>query len=168
MFPDRSFKKLLMRKLHIKYRRVGLFCSLFFITVGVATSAQWEHLNEVLGTPGCAARHSGDQVDVLLMINEVGQLILVAGRADWHFSGPEDISLRIDDFDLTHLQASAFNNLVLLPISDEAVVGRLKTARDIYWSIPSAKYHAAVSGFGDALLWVQRCEQERRLPAGRR
>jgi hypothetical protein len=100
------------------------------------------------------------------MINGVGQLILVAGRADWRASGSEEVGLRIDGYELAHLQVSAFNNLILLPISDEAVLKRLRAARDLYWSLPSGNYHATVWGLGDALSWVQQCEQAKRLPAG--
>lgn len=65
----------------------------------------------------------------------------MAGRADWSAFGPEKVSLRIVDFELDHLQANAFNNLVLLLISDKAVLKRLMAARDLYWTLPSGRYH---------------------------
>lgn len=71
------------------------------------------------------------------------------------------MSLRIDGFELDHLRVNAFNNLVLVLISDEAVVKRLMAAKDLYWTLPSGTYHAAVSGLGDALEWVRRCEQDK-------
>ncbi|MGH7813904.1 MAG: hypothetical protein ACREQI_07885 [Candidatus Binataceae bacterium] len=99
----------------------------------------------------------------MLMLNRDDQLILAAGRTDWQASGSEDISLRIDAFEIAHLQATAFDNLVLLPVRNGAVLKRLKTATDLYWLLPSGTYHATVSGLGDALEWVRRCERRKRL-----
>jgi hypothetical protein len=127
---------------------------------------QWTHIENVPGGTACAARLTGSDVDTMLMLNENGQLILVAGRADWHASGSQEIALRIDDFELEHLTASAFNNLVLLPIGDEAVLKRLKAAKDLYWSLPAGKYHATVAGLGDALEWVRTCERGKHLGVG--
>jgi hypothetical protein len=45
-----------------------------------------------------------------------------AWAVDWRASGPEDVGLRKDSFELVKLKASPFNNLVLLPIDDEAVI----------------------------------------------
>jgi hypothetical protein len=123
------------------------------------TSSEWVHIESVPGGDACAARLVGREVDTMLMLNRDGQLLLVAGRTDWSASGPEEISLRIDSFELDHLQASAFNNLVLLPIVDGAVLKRLRAAKDLYWSLPSGTYHAAVAGLDGALTWVQECEQ---------
>ncbi len=135
------------------------------VTASVASEpsvAQWTHIETVPGGTACAARLAGSEVDTMLMLNRSGQLILVAGRSDWRASGPEEVSLRIDDFELDHLRANAFNNLVLLLISDEAVVKRLMAAKELYWTLPSGTYHATVSGLGDALGWVRRCEQDKR------
>jgi hypothetical protein len=125
-------------------------------------------MEKAAGSNSCAARLAGGDVDTVLMLNQNAELILVAGRADWHGAGSHEIALRIDDFELDHLTASAFNNLVLLPISDEAVLKRLKAAKDLYWSLPSGKYHATVAGLGDALEWVRRCEQGKHLAVGGR
>jgi hypothetical protein len=99
------------------------------------------------------------------MLNRSGDLILVAGRADWSVSGSQEIGLRIDGFQLEHLAASAFNNLVLLEVSDQSVLQRLKVAKDLYWSLPSGKYHADVTGLGDALSWLRQCERAKQLAA---
>lgn len=140
--------------------------ALLLLVVSGAVAGQpaggWTYLENVPGGTACAARLTGSEVDTMLMLNGNGQLILVAGRSDWRASGPEDVSLRIDSFELDHLQANAFNNLVLVLISDEAVVKRLMAAKVLYWTLPSGKYHATVSGLGDALEWVRRCEQGKR------
>ena len=140
----------------------------FFQTIAgsAAAAEQWTHIENMAGATGCAARLSGDEVDTMLMINRAGQLVLVAGRADWHASGPEEISLRIDDFGLSHLSATAFNNLVLLQITDEAILQRLRLAKDLYWSMPSGNYHAGVAGLGEALDWVHRCDERKHLSTG--
>lgn len=132
------------------------------VTATPAFAAPWTHIGNVPGANACAAQLTGDEVDTTLMLNRNGQLILVAGRSNWRAAGPEEVSLRIDDFELDHLQANAFNNLVLLLISDEAVVKRLMAAKELYWILPSGRYHAAVTGLGDALDWVRRCERGKR------
>lgn len=132
-----------------------------------AAAGHWAHLENVFGGTACAARLTGSQVDTMLMLNQNGQLILVAGHADWSASGPEKVSLRIDDFELDHLQANAFNNLVLLLISDKAVLKRLMAARDLYWTLPSGRYHAAVLGLGNEVEWVRQCDQRKQVTAGR-
>jgi hypothetical protein len=116
-------------------------------------------MNTVPGGDACAARLAGKEVDTMLMLNRNGELILVAGRADWRASGSYQIGLRIDDFEAAMLPAGAFNNLVLALIKDETILNRLKTAKDLYWSLPSGTYHATVAGLGDALDWVHTCEQ---------
>jgi hypothetical protein len=146
-----------------------LISSLLVISPAFASAQsthQWIHIEQVPGGTACAARLNGNEVDTMLMLNEAGQLILVAGRVDWHNSGPEEVGLRIDQFELAHLQASAFENLVLLPISDAAVLGRLKVAKDLYWSLSLGRYHATVDGLGRALAWVRQCEQLKRIPTG--
>jgi len=125
---------------------------------------QWTHIDNVPGGTACAARLAGNDIDTMLMINGAEQLILVAGRADWHVSGPQEVGLRIDGFELSHLKASAFNNIVLLPIDDLVVQKRLASATDLYWTLSSGRYHASVTGLGDALEWVRQCEQNKRRP----
>lgn len=145
-----------------------VFAAIFSAAVmPIAVAGQWAHLENVFGGTACAARLTGSQVDTMLMLNQNGQLILVAGRANWSASGPENVSLRIDDFELDHLRANAFNNLVLLLISDTAVLKRLMAARDLYWTLPSGRYHAAVSGLGDEVEWVRQCDQRKQISAGR-
>lgn len=127
------------------------------------TMGRWVLMDRAAGSNSCVARLAGSDIDTVLMLNQNGQLVLVAGRADWHGSGSHDIALRIDEFEIDDLQVSAFNNLVLVPISDETVLKRLKVAKDLYWSLPSGRYHAAVAGLGDALEWVHRCEEGKHL-----
>lgn len=145
-----------------------LMATAFSVSVAAAESPanQWMHLENVIGSGSCAARLTGSEVDTMLVVNGSGQLILVAGRADWQGSGPEEAALRIDDFQIEHLQASAFNNLVLLEIGNEGILKRLQAAKDLYWTLPSGKYHAAVAGLGDALDWVRRCEHGKHPGAG--
>lgn len=136
-------------------------------TAMVATAepfaGQWTHIENVPGGNACAARLTGTEVDTMLMLNQNGELLLVAGKVDWRASGSQEIALRIDEWNIDHLTASAFNNLVLLPISDDAVLKRLRAAKDLYWHLPFGNYHATVAGLGAALDWVHTCEQGKRL-----
>ncbi len=129
-------------------------------------AGEWTHIENVPGGTACAARLTGNEVDTMLMLNQNGELLLVAGRADWHASGSQEITLRIDDLKIDHLTANAFNNLVLLQISDDAVLQRLRAAKDLYWRLSFGSYHAMVAGLGAALDWVHACEQGKRLGLG--
>ena len=101
----------------------------------------------------------------MLMLSDAGQVVLAVSRSDWHVSGPQKVRLGIDRFESANLQANGFSNLVLLLIADNDMQQRLKTAKDLHWSLPFGKYHAAVSGIGDALTWVRQCERKKVLRA---
>jgi hypothetical protein len=152
-----------MRARLYHWMHLGLLLALVPTTLAAQEPAiRWMHIEKVPGGTACAARLPGDEVDTMLMLNKNGQLILVAGKADWRASGSQEIGLRIDGFELNHLSAEAFNNLVLLQVADETALKRLKVAKDIFWLLPSGVYHATVAGLGDALSWVQQCEQAKR------
>jgi hypothetical protein len=102
----------------------------------------------------------------MMTLNRTGELMLVVGRRDWRLSGAFDVTLGVDDAEFAHLQANAFNNLVLLLITNGAVLRRLTAAKDIYWHFPFGQYHASVVGFGDALAWVRQCERAKRSDSG--
>jgi hypothetical protein len=154
-----------------RYRVLG-FCLLILSNVTALVGAaagpsvrRWTYIQNIPGGNACAARLSGGEVDTMLMLDQSQQLILVAGRADWRAFGSEEIGLRIDGFQLEHLHASAFNNLILLPINDEVVLKRLKVGNDLYWLLPSGKYYAAITGLDNALDWVRKCEHAKHLHA---
>lgn len=126
-------------------------------------AGQWIHIEPTSSGNPCAARLSSSEVDTTLTLNQSGDLVLIAGRADWRASGPETVSLQIDNFKVNNLQASAFNNLILLLIKDESIVNRLKVAKSLDWYLPSGTYHAAVTGLGDALNWLRTCEEAKRV-----
>ena len=129
---------------------------------GRPPGSPWTLIQNIPGGNACAARLPGHEVDISFMLNEFGQLILAAGKPDWHMSGSFEVKLRIDSVEVDHLQANAFNNLTFLLVKDESTVTRLRVARDLYWTLPSGMFHATVSGFGNALDWVQACEQAKR------
>ena len=122
---------------------------LLFVPTTTAAAAQWVHVEGAPGSHACAARLAGSDIDTTLMLNRKGQLILVVGRADWHASGTERIGLRIDNFTIDHLQATAFNNLLLVLIKDGAILNRLRVAKNLHWYLPSGTHHASVTGLGE-------------------
>lgn len=137
--------------------------SCLIVAAAEPSSRQWMHIENVPGGTACAARLDGSEIDTMLMLNQSGRLILVAGNAGWNASGAQEIALRIDGWNVDHLTASAFNNLVMLPITDEAVLKHLKAAKDLYWYLPFGDYHATVTGLGEAFDWVYVCEQRKRM-----
>jgi hypothetical protein len=133
------------------------------VSIASQVTGEWALMENAAGSNSCAARLTGSEVDTMLMLNQNGELLLVAGKAAWRAAGSQGIALRIDDVEFDHLTASAFNNLVLLPISDDAMLRRLQSAKDLYWYLPSGKYHAAVAGLGEALEWLHTCEHGKHL-----
>lgn len=140
----------------------ALACSIpAFSAVAIQSDAGgWTLIERAGGSNSCAARRSGSDVDTILMLSQRGQLILVAGRADWHVSGAEEVNVRIDNFELRHMQADIVDNLLLLPIADEQVVIRLRAAKDLYWSLSFGSFHAVVDGLGDALDRLRTCDRQ--------
>jgi hypothetical protein len=137
---------------------------------GMATSTQsttrWTFAETLPGGNACAAKLPGDEVDTLLMLNKSGELLLIAGRPEWRGRGEsQEIELQIDRFEIKHLVASSFDNLVLLVVKDESVLKRLKNAKDLYWRLPSGTYHAAVQGLATALSWLHTCERKKQMHA---
>lgn len=122
----------------------------------------WAHLPNEGGS--CAARHAGNKVDTLMMLNRDGQLLLFAGHPDWKlgYSGPKKASLRIDGGKAEHLKGNPLGSLFMVLIKSDTTVARLKHAKSLTWHLPSGTYHADVAEFGQALSWVRKCEQEKK------
>jgi hypothetical protein len=126
----------------------------------VATTGQWTLTAKLPGGDACVARLVGSEVDTMLMLSESKELLLVAGNPEWQAtSNSLKVELGIDNLLINDLTGIPFNNLVFVVVKEDAVLKRLKVARNLYWSFPFGKFHATVDGIGPAITWLHKCKQ---------
>ena len=119
---------------------------------------------------GCSARlqaGAGDNVDTMLLVNNAGKLVLVAGRRDWNLppAGPK-ITIRVDDLPPRTVEASLAVNLVMLLVDDDAFYRQVRNAHRIAWSLPMGEFDANVGGLGPAFDAAVACRRAHPIPAG--
>jgi hypothetical protein len=108
--------------------------------------------------PACTARRDGAQIDTMLLINDGGKLLLMAGRPDWNSQGANvQVQLSLDGGAPIHLDGTTIINLLITKVDDEATVQRLRQTRTFDWTLPSGRFHADVGGLGVALDAVKTC-----------
>jgi hypothetical protein len=109
----------------------------------------------------CRVRAEGPEANTTLVINGVGQPVLIVGRGDWRSPGGEaKVSLSIDGGRPAKVKASMVHSLVLVLVSDAGLLKRLRSARTIDWTFPFGHFRTDVAGFGIALDAVSACIAE--------
>lgn len=145
--------------------RVSLRAVAAIVSVAFASAVQagqWAYMGAAPGETGCAARLVGKDVDTMLMLGKDGQLVLVAGKSGWQEFGRKKVELRIDHWQVDHLTATAFRNLILVRVGNRILLQELEAATDLYWNFPWGRYHAEVFGLGSAVKWLHNCERAKR------
>ena len=119
---------------------------------------------------GCSARlqaGAGSDVDTMLLVNNAGKLVLVAGRGDWNLGpGAPKVTIRIDDLPPRTVQASMAVNLVLVLADNDAFYRQLRHARSLAWTLPMGRFGADVTGLGAAFDAAVACKKSHPTPAG--
>jgi hypothetical protein len=106
----------------------------------------------------CSARNTGKQIDTILMLNDKNELLLIGGHPDWAtWGGDVPLELSIDGAAPITFQAGTVENLILVRVTDPAVVQKLRDAKALDWTIPSGRVHGEVAGLGAALDAVVKC-----------
>jgi hypothetical protein len=106
----------------------------------------------------CSARIAGEQADTILLVNNDGVPVLVAGHPDWHdLQGEANVSLSIDRGAAAPRKAYMVVNLVMMLVDDSALLGRLREAKTLDWTLPFGRFHADVAGLGAALDRLAAC-----------
>lgn len=123
----------------------------------IAHAGQWRLMGPADPAP-CSARLPGAEIDTVLLINKDGALVLVGGRGDWELAVSEQtITLQIDKLPPADVKAELGVNLVLAPITDGALLGRLRHAHQLSWTLPMGHFSADVTGLGAALDAAKAC-----------
>lgn len=108
--------------------------------------------------PTCVARTNGAEVDTMLMLNNDRQPILVAGHGDWSgLSGEVEAMIAIDGGPPVHVSAGMVQNIAVVLVTDPALIGRLRSARRLEWTLPFGHFKADVTGLGMALDAIVAC-----------
>jgi hypothetical protein len=135
-------------------------------------SARLDHPQPIAGAPGwtldenlpgasgaCLARRPGPQIDILLMLNKDGDLILSGGHSDWAtWGGQVPLELSLDGAPPVKLSASTVSNLILASIKDPALLQKLRDAKALDWTIPTGHVRGEVAGLGVALDAAKACK----------
>ena len=110
------------------------------------------------GAPGsCSAKLPGDAIDLILMINNDGKLVLTAGHPDWNASpGQFQSTLSVDGRKPTTLGVSGAGPLYLGTPPDK-VTAALRRSKTLDWTLPPGAFHVASAGLGAAMDGVIAC-----------
>jgi hypothetical protein len=117
----------------------------------------FDHLPGVEGR-ACMVRTNGPEADTMLVFNNVGVPLLIAGWADqYHEGGEAEVSLSVDGAAPVRMRGSVALNLVITSVADATLLQRLRAARTLDWTFPFGRFRADVAGFGVALDALRAC-----------
>ncbi|HTX49551.1 MAG TPA: hypothetical protein VME40_09195 [Caulobacteraceae bacterium] len=132
-----------------------------------AGPSNWQ-VAPVPGAPGaCSAKLPGDAIDLILMINNAGKLVLTAGHSDWNASpGQFASTLSVDGHKPTTLEVSGAGPLYLGTPTDK-VTAALRKSKTVDWTLPPGSFHVASVGLGAAMDGVVACMKSPQAAAAR-
>ncbi|MBV9932558.1 MAG: hypothetical protein JO013_16655 [Alphaproteobacteria bacterium] len=108
--------------------------------------------------PVCVARIAEDGANIDLMLNNAREPTLFLSRPDWdRDEGRIGIGMAVDREPSRKLEGDAVADVVVVTLSDDALVKRLRRARLVLWSLPSGRFRTGIAKFGAALDAVKRC-----------
>jgi hypothetical protein len=123
----------------------------------IAHAGLWRLMGPADPAP-CSARLEGSEIDTVLLINKNGDLVLMGGRGDWQLDASDaTVTLQIDKLPPADVKAEFVTNLVLAPITDSGLLGRLRRAHQLGWTLPVGHFAADVTGLGAALDAAKAC-----------
>ncbi|MBS0411680.1 MAG: hypothetical protein JSR86_17315 [Proteobacteria bacterium] len=123
-----------------------------------ARPAPWK-VAPLANAPGsCSARLEARDVDLVMVTDTQGKLVLIAGHHDWNDNGRDLTHLSVDGGQPITLVAYKSGGLVTV-LPNDATVAALRGARRINWSLPTGLYKVEVEGLGAALDGLQTCQQ---------
>ena len=125
----------------------------------------WMIVEDLAGTDQCSVRRNSPEVNTSLLLTREGRLVVIAGRPDWAKWGDKlEASLAIDDGPSFAVAAFGLQNLVLLPLTDDAVVKQVQGAKRLHWHLPWGNFTAEVEGLGAAEAALRACDARKSKP----
>jgi hypothetical protein len=126
----------------------------------IAQADGWKLVDPASGTNQCSIRLNGAEIDTMLMRNNDGKLIVMAGRGEWAFPpGNTSITLQIDDGQPKAVDAFVLQNVVLVLLKDDSGQAQLSHATDLRWHFSWGDFHATFSGLDVALEALDACNR---------
>jgi CHASE2 domain-containing sensor protein len=124
--------------------------------------AKWEFKPSVPGGPLCrAVKLDADvsaYVDTMLLRNRAGDMVLMAGHSTWRLTdGQATVTLSADGASPVELQGYIVDRIVLVLISDRALLQKVKDAKKLDWRFPWGDFSADVAGLGAAFDAIPIC-----------
>lgn len=136
----------------------SLAAALLAVAPAHARAAPWK-VAPLANAPGsCSARLEARDVDLVMVTDTQGKLVLIAGHHDWNDNGRDLTHLSVDGGQPITLVAYKSGGLVTV-LPNDATVAALRGARRINWSLPTGLYKVEVEGLGAALDGLQTCQQ---------
>ena len=129
-------------------------------------AGSWVLQQRLPGMPGrvCTVRIAGPEANTTILLNADRRPVIILARPHWSgLRGDAELSISIDGAPPIGLSAAMAHNLVLVPISEEPLLQRLRGAKTLDWSLPFGRFHTDVSGLGAALDALLACRPD---PAG--
>jgi hypothetical protein len=122
-------------------------------------AGDWKLVDNLQGSDRCTLRLNGSDVDTMIMRNNDGQWILMAGRADWALpAGQVKISLQLDDAPAQDFDAPIFDNLVFVVLKDPALADHLPHTQQLRWHLPWGDFRANLGGLNVAIDQLSACD----------
>jgi len=127
----------------------GLALAATLLSGGASAAPGAWQVGPVAASPGaCSAKLPGADIDLILMINEKGKLVLTAGHGAWNASpGSFSSTLVIDGRSAGTFPVDGVGPLYLGLVPD-AVTPRLRVSNSIDWTLPTGTFHIATRGLG--------------------
>jgi hypothetical protein len=123
--------------------------------------ADWQLIDPMAETHDCSVRRNGDSIDTSLALNKTGDVLLVAGRADWAMPGAVvQATLQIGDAAPVAMKGGVFTSVVIVKL-DNAQVAALTAAKSLKWTFDWGRFDADVTGIGQALDALRACQAKR-------
>jgi hypothetical protein len=127
----------------------------------IAGAGGWQLMVTMPGVPerACAARIAGDQIDIVMLLNSDGDLVLVGGHNDWASWG-DDVALQlsIDGAPPLAMPAKTVKTLIMTLIADPDQLRRLRSAKTLDWTLPTGHARGKITGLGVALEAMKACK----------
>lgn len=127
----------------------------------IAGGGNWKLATTLPGVSArvCSARIAGEQIDTNMLLNNVGDLVLVGGHQDWAtWGGNVPLQLAIDGGPPVTMTAQTINNLIMVLVTEPELLQRLRNATYLDWTIPTGQVRGDVSGLGAALDAMKDCK----------
>jgi hypothetical protein len=108
--------------------------------------------------PGsCRARLAGPQVDLIMMINNDGKVVLMAGSPAWkHDKADFDSLLAVNGGAPVHLSGTSLGPLFLTLLTDDLDT-KVHAAKTLDWTLPDGQFHIVTPGMGPAIDTLRTC-----------